>query len=599
MKGIISTICFFLFACFFTRTSVQSGNKDLPKGLMQEFRHKHNIAKSTPSKAAPVISGLTYDSITHFSVIVFWATDSSSDSRIRWMVVDSNYQSNLFTDSLYNPAEVKDHEFHISNLSPARIYKYQVASVNSGGMAVDSGYFVTASLSSGNIRVYFNNSVDTSVALNENAPGNSIFENAYISYINSAVSSIDVTLWEFSYYDNIATALINAKNRGVKIRFIYTCAAYTPQVDSLISHGIPVIKRNFDTTYSMHNKFWIFDHRYNTNPANQYLLTGSTNISHAMFHSDKNNIIVIQDASLCGVYEFEFEEMWGSHGDLPDMSKVKFGKQKTNNTPHILNIAGTRMEVYFAPTDSVCSFMRKLMLKKTTKSILFCMYKFVLPEVESALKTLFESGKDIRGVFDSSNSEINGCAFPRMKGYAVPNAWNPPADVFVDPLPGLVHHKYFIIDADAAGSNKILSTGSYNWTVPAEQGNDENSLTIFSTRIANLYFQEFYKRFRESGGEVIIPDGINNFSSQEYKLYQNYPNPVTQTSRIKFCIPRKCKVSIQVYDILGHPVYTIADEALEPGTYERIFDRSSLNSGVYFYTMKTEHFSAAKLMMIR
>ena len=62
---------------------------------------------------------------------------------------------------------------------------------------------------------------------------------------------------------------------------------------------------------------------------------------------------LIQDESLCAVYTREFEEMWGSHTDLPDASRAKSGPAITNNTPRIVNVAGTRMEVYFVPTDSI------------------------------------------------------------------------------------------------------------------------------------------------------------------------------------------------------------------------------------------------------
>ena len=37
--------------------------------------------------------------------------------------------------------------------------------------------------------------------------------------------------------------------------------------------------------------------------------------------------------------------------------------------------------------------------------------------------------------------------------------------------------------------------GSFNWEVPADIGNDENSLTIFNSRVNNLYFQELHHRF--------------------------------------------------------------------------------------------------------
>jgi phosphatidylserine/phosphatidylglycerophosphate/cardiolipin synthase-like enzyme len=242
-----------------------------------------------------LISNLTYDSITKNGVLVYWSTNSPADSKIRWMAPDSNYQPLIFTDSISNSALVTNHILPISNLQPVTIYKYQVISQNGGGTVVDSGYFLTQSASTGNVEVYFDHTVDTTVSTGENAKGSQNFENLFVNKIDSARYSIDITLWGFEYYTSISNALINAKNRGVKIRFIYNHTANAPLINSLVAHGIPVLKRNYDTTYSMHNKFLIFDYRYNTNANNKYLWTGSTNVSHPQFHSDKNNIIVVQD----------------------------------------------------------------------------------------------------------------------------------------------------------------------------------------------------------------------------------------------------------------------------------------------------------------
>jgi len=552
-------------------------------------------------KNVPKISNLTYDNITQTSVTVYWTTGSPSDSKIRWMAPDSNYQALIFTDSMYISTLATNHLIQVNNLEAAKIYKYQIVSQNEDGVAVDSGYFVTRSASTGKVDVYFNHTVDTTVSTGELANGSQNFEHLFISRIDSAKYSIDITLWGFEYYTSISSALIRAKNRGVKIRFVYNHTAFTPWIDSLIAHEIPVIKREFDTTFSMHNKFWIFDYRYNNNPNTKYLWTGSTNVSHPQFHSDKNNIIVIQDESLCAVYTREFEEMWGSHTDLPDPSKARFGSQKADNVPHILNVAGTRMEVYFSPSDSVSAFLSNLILTKPTESLFFCMLKFELPEIENALHTIFIDDKKIKGVFDLSNAFLLNSAYPRMKGLAVPDSWNPHADVFMDTLSGLIHHKYLIIDANSSGGNKITSTGSFNWETPATTGNDENSLTIFDARVNNLYYQEFHSRYRESGGEL-IGLGIENVSSEVpsgFSLFQNYPNPFNTATNIKFTVANSGEVKIEVFDMMGCLVKTLVNELLKPGTYESSFDGSLLPNGIYFYRLSAAGFSETRRMILK
>ncbi|MCX6160202.1 MAG: phospholipase D-like domain-containing protein [Ignavibacteriae bacterium] len=548
--------------------------------------------------SGPVITNLTYDNITQTGVSVYWTTDSPADSRIRWMAPDSNYQALIFTDSIYNSASVTSHVIPITNLQPAKIYKYQIASQNAGGTTLDSGYFITQSVSTGRVEVYFNHSVDTTVSTGEKAKGNQNFENLMISRIDSAQYSIDIAIYDFEYYNSIATAIINAKNRGVKIRFVNCSTPNTPLIDTLIAHGIPVIKRNYDTTHAMHNKFIIFDYRYNTNTNIKLLWTGSTNVDHAQFNQDRNNVIVIQDESLCALYTREFEEMWGSHTDMPIISRAKFGPMKVDNVPHILNVAGTRMEVYFSPSDSVQNFFSNLILTKTTKSVFFCIYSFQLEQIEDAMHTLFNNGKQIKGVFDLTCSNEVRTVFRRMKGLSVPGAWNPPADVYVDSTTGLLHHKYLIIDANSTAGNKIAVTGSYNWGLGFSYNNDENLLFIFSPRVNNLYYQEFYKRFRGAGGETIGIQKISSETPSKFSLSQNYPNPFNPTTNIQFSMCNYQFVTLKVFDMLGREIATLVNEKLAPGSYKVTFNGMDYSSGVYFYRLTTNNFTDTKRMLL-
>jgi len=561
------------------------------------FIHSSGLCQLNPG-SVPVISNLTYDSITHTSVSVMWTTDFPSDSKIRWMKTDSNYQALAFTDSLFQAMAVTNHIVNIPNLEPAKIYKYHVLSMNVDGMSIDSGYFVTQSLSTGQVDVYFNHSVDTSVSTGEFANGNVNFANLFVEQIDSAKTSIDITLWGFSYYTSISDALIRAKNRGVRIRFVYDHTENTSLIDSLLKYDIPVQKRKFDTTYSMHNKFWVFDHRYNSNPNKQYLWTGSTNVSHPQFHSDKNNIIIIQDEALCAIYTREFEEMWGSHTDLFDTIRARFGTQKKDNVPHILNVAGTRMEVYFSPSDSVSRFLSNLMLTKTTHSLFFCMLKFELADIEAALLSLHNSGKQIKGVFDLADCQLPNSAYPRMKGWPVANAWNPPADVFTDSISGLIHHKYFITDANTIFGNKIISTGSFNWEVPADIGNDENSLTIFDARINNLYFQEFHSRYKESGGGNIVINGIQSEIPEKFRLWQNFPNPFSNTTTIRYELLAPVSVNMSIYDIHGRKIETLVNGRNDSGIHEIEWNASKYTSGVYYFRLTANGFSITHKMIL-
>ncbi len=531
---------------------------------------------------APVISGMRYDSITRNSVTLHWKTTVPADSRVLRMVSDSNDQPVAFTDSARLPSLVTEHSMLIGNLQSAVMYRYMIKSAATTGMDSAIGYFITQSASTGKVNLWFNHTVDTSVSTGTPANGNANFQKLFMEQINKASHSIDITTWLFDDEDSVAACLIRAKERGVKIRFVYDYTPFTANINTLVANGIQVVPRNFDTTFTMHDKFWIFDHRNNSNPADQYLWTGSTNVTHTQFHSDRNNIIIIQDQSLCEVYTREFEEMWGSHTDQPDISRSRFGTEKKGELAHILNVGGIPMEVYFAPTDSIADTLVSLFSTKPVKSIYFCMLKFVFPSIETALHEAFMKGISLGGVFDSSCSVRKGSAFPSMKGQAVTGAWDPPADVFIDTLPGLIHHKYSLINADTTAGEKIVTTGSFNWELPAQKGNDENMLVIHDAAINNLYFQEFMARYRESGGTQIGSSwgtGPPNAGPVSDRARAR-PNPFNAKTTIQFRLQRRTQVNLELYNSTGKLITSLDEGIMEPGTRVVSIDGGTLPSGL-------------------
>ena len=69
-------------------------------------------------------------------------------------------------------------------------------------------------------------------------------------------------------------------------------------------------------------------------------------------------------------------------------------------------------------------------------------------------------------------------------------------------------------------------------------------------------------------------------------LEQNYPNPFNPVTRIKFRIPKRTRVELSVYNILGEKVSEIINSEIEAGKYEYEFNAVNLSSGVYFYRLK-------------
>ena len=85
--------------------------------------------------------------------------------------------------------------------------------------------------------------------------------------------------------------------------------------------------------------------------------------------------------------------------------------------------------------------------------------------------------------------------------------------------------------------------------------------------------------------EVVAGEGQADLPA-EVTLYQNYPNPVSQATRIKFALPAAAAVDVRVYDVAGRMVATLMQGEQTAGFHEVSWDASALASGVYFVRMQ-------------
>lgn len=96
----------------------------------------------------------------------------------------------------------------------------------------------------------------------------------------------------------------------------------------------------------------------------------------------------------------------------------------------------------------------------------------------------------------------------------------------------------------------------------------------------------------------IISDIKNIPTQNKFHLYQNYPNPVNHTTKIRYSLPKEIQVRLIIFDALGTKVTTLVDEIKRPGNHEVEFDTSGFKSGIYFYQMTAENLSETKTMII-
>ena len=84
--------------------------------------------------------------------------------------------------------------------------------------------------------------------------------------------------------------------------------------------------------------------------------------------------------------------------------------------------------------------------------------------------------------------------------------------------------------------------------------------------------------------------------SDPFKV-SNYPNPVSSTTTIAFMSPG-AHVVINLLDVQGRHIVKIAEGQYPMGMHRVVFDRSSLNSGTYFYQVVLNGLLVTKKMLV-
>lgn len=559
-----------------------SGYQILPRYILDI------VTDNSPLILSPVIAA----DIDTNSFTVYFNTARNGNSQVKYGLTPS-----LEIDSIIINDDTTFHKVKIDGLLPATLYYYKAISTNDAGRSESNIQTVTTASSNptlGTINVYFNYPVDTTISIYNNAAkGNVDFKEKILNRINQAQHSIDMAVYSFYNMNDVADAIIIAKNRGVKVRVVYDSRQTQNSMQLLINAGIKISKRPTNLDGIMHNKFFIFDAR-DTIQVNDWLWTGSWNPT-ATELNWKNNVVEINDPTITKAYLTEFEEMWGSNTDTPNSSNAKFGNQKADNTPHFFNVGGKTIELYFSPSDNTTSKIINS-VNTANKNIYFAMYAFTRTDIKDAMYNRYNSGvTDIRGIIDQRNTP--GSVYDALDAFA--EMYDNQANTSITQ-----HHKYGIIDPSDSYSDPVVITGSHNWSSSAENDNDENTLIIHDVYIANQYTQEFKKRYNENGGtnsfEVPIIDDVEDENSivQDYKLYQNYPNPFNPSTIIKYTIPEAKFVTLKIYDILGKEISTLVNEEKSAGTYEVEFNAKGLSSGMYFYKLESAGFVEVKKMIV-
>lgn len=312
-----------------------------------------------------------------------------------------------------------------------------------------------------------------------------------VDLIDSAKSTLDMCFYQCNHIP-IRDAILRAKKRGVRIRFItdefyYTRNDYYNKFYKYLEEaGITVINERFTHTspddHQMHDKFCIVD--------KLFVWTGSYNITKSCTNENNNNAMLFKSNELAENYLREFNQMWGSEGDKPDADVSLFGNDKNKVSKNIFNINGVLLENYFSPYDNLNNKIANA-VNSADSNIYFCIFVFSDDVIGNAIGSKLVKGTTVAGVFDDMAAERNISQYHKLKKFGA----NLRIDINIEPHGKIMHDKFLVVDWNNPNSDPLVVMGSHNWTDAANERNEENIIIIHDENIAKEYYKEFLRIF--------------------------------------------------------------------------------------------------------
>jgi phosphatidylserine/phosphatidylglycerophosphate/cardiolipin synthase-like enzyme len=213
-----------------------------------------------------------------------------------------------------------------------------------------------------------------------------------------------------------------------------------------------------------HQKFILRDYRNGraTKPGDPALLTGSANFTMTDTHRNLNHVVIFNTTAVCKQYEREFNEL----------RQGRFGRliHEAGDPPKVFDLAGIPTKVLFAPEHAPELEIMKQMLKGKHE-VFFAIFTFAGSSgIDDTMLALAGAGMTVTGVIDRGQGAQRWAAAKELVNHPNISLYQPTKASGVRKL----HHKLMVID------ERIVVAGSFNYTLPANDYNDENIFVLGS-----------------------------------------------------------------------------------------------------------------------
>jgi len=88
-----------------------------------------------------------------------------------------------------------------------------------------------------------------------------------------------------------------------------------------------------------------------------------------------------------------------------------------------------------------------------------------------------------------------------------------------------------------------------------------------------------------------------------FALHNNYPNPFNPVTNITYDVPEVADVKLEIFNVMGQKVRTLASGSHEPGRYRILWNATNdfgegLSSGMYIYKIQAGDFISVKKLVL-
>jgi phosphatidylserine/phosphatidylglycerophosphate/cardiolipin synthase-like enzyme len=317
-------------------------------------------------------------------------------------------------------------------------------------------------------------------------------EQVIIEFVVGARHSLDIAVQELDS-EPVAQAILDARFRGVSVRMVveqdYLLAAKLPAIvvrpgedETAARHRVQwaeepggrslepnrkimaaLLRCNVDVKADynpaiFHQKFIIRDYRDRARDTSA-ILSGSANFTRTDCHRNLNHIVIFHDPRVCRDYTTEFDQMRAG----------RFGRGEHGKVPSAYNLNGIPVKVLFAPDHAPELEIMKQMLKATGR-VDFAIFTFSGSSgIDDAMLALAAAGRTVTGAMDPGQGAQTWAATHDLDRAHIALYFPKRSPAF-----GKLHHKLMVID------EAVVVAGSFNYTAPANNYNDENIFVIGS-----------------------------------------------------------------------------------------------------------------------